>query len=344
MPRAPNPDEIGCEEALIGEFWAPLAAAFPGALGLDDDAALIAPPEGRELVVTTDAIIAGVHFLPDEEPGAVGWKALAVNVSDLIGKGADPLAYVMSVALPSTPDRSWLRSFADGLAAAQKEFACSLAGGDTDRTPGPLTVSITAIGTVPAGRMVLRSTARPGDRIYVTGTIGDAFLGLALRRDPGLGARCKLDDAAGSYLAQQFRRPRPPMGVIAALRTCASASMDISDGLVKDFERLCRVSGTGGHIAAARVPLSPAGSTVVANGGATLADLMTGGEDYQVLATVPEARAGEFETLSTAAGVKVAHVGSIESLATGVTIRDAVGNAMAFTRSGWDHFRDTSVS
>jgi thiamine-monophosphate kinase len=344
MPRAPNPDPIGGEEALIGEFWAPLAAACPGALGLKDDAALIAAPEGRELVITTDALIAGVHFFPDEESAAVAWKALAVNVSDLIGKAADPLAYLMSVALPATPDRSWLRSFADGLAAAQVEFGCSLAGGDTDRTPGPLSVSITAIGTVPAGRMVRRSTARPGDRLYVTGTIGDAFLGLALRRDPGFGARCKLDDDARRYLDQQFRRPRPPMGVIVALRACASAAIDVSDGLVKDFDRLCRVSGTGGHVAAARVPLSRAASMAVASGGATLAELMTGGEDYQVLAAVPEPRAAEFEALSTDAGVRVAHVGSIEAPSAGIAIRDVAGKAMVFAQSGWDHFRDTSVS
>jgi len=204
---------ISGEEALIAEFWAPLAAGFSGAFGLQDDCAVIAPPAGAELVVTTDAVIAGVHFFPDADPGAIAWKALAVNVSDLVAKGAAPLAYLMSVALPEAPHRAWLDKFTQGLRTAQDAFGCQLAGGDTDRTPGPLSVSITAFGVVPAGRMVRRATARPGDHVYVSGTIGDAALGLALRRDPVLGDRCKLDAAASGYLDGKFSRPHPPVAL-----------------------------------------------------------------------------------------------------------------------------------
>ncbi len=159
MPSDPNKPATG-EELLIAEFWAPLAAAFPGAFALKDDCAVIAPPPGTELVVTTDALIEGVHFLPGEDAGAVGWKALAVNVSDLVAKGAEPLAYLMSIALPAPPDPAWLGKFAAGLRRAQEAFGCHLAGGDTDRTPGPLSVSITAFGCVPSGAMVRRSTAQ----------------------------------------------------------------------------------------------------------------------------------------------------------------------------------------
>lgn len=333
-------DRIDSEEAIIGEFWAPLASGFPGAFGLKDDCAVIAPEAGCELVVTTDAVIAGVHFFADEEPGAVAWKALAVNVSDLVAKGAAPLAYLMTLALPEAPERRWLAAFADGLRRAQERFGCRLAGGDTDRTPGPLSVSITALGTIPAGRMVRRSTARPGDVVYVSGTIGDAALGLALRRDPSLGERWQLETSARDRLDARYRRPEPPVGLVAVVRACASAAMDISDGLVKDFDRLCRAAGAGGSIKAARVPLSAPARAVIERGGATLSALLTGGEDYEVLAAIAPDRAAEFARLAAAAGTPVTRIGSIEDAAAGVSVLDAAGRAMTFARTGWDHFRE----
>ena len=337
-------NKITSEESLIGEFWAPLAANFPGAFGLSDDCAVIAPPDGCELVVTTDAVIAGVHVLDDEEPGSIAWKALAVNVSDLIAKGANPLAYVMSVALPGSPQRAWLRQFADGLGEAQTAFGCQLIGGDTDRTPGPLSVSITAFGSIPAGGMLRRSTARPGDLVYVSGTIGDAALGLALRRNPSMRGRCGLDEAACRYLEARFRRPQPPVALTAALRACASASMDVSDGLIKDFDRLCRASGAGGRIEAARVPLSGAARAVVARAGASLADLTTGGEDYEVLAAIPAQRADEYERAAAAAGIAVTRIGAIAGASEGIAAVDASGQKMTFARTGWDHFRVSDAS
>lgn len=326
------------EEAIIAEFWAPLAAGFPGAFGLEDDCAAITPEPGRDLIVTTDAVTAGVHFFPGEDAGAIAWKALAVNVSDLIAKGAAPLAYVMSLALPETPDRTWLAAFAEGLRRAQSAFGCSLIGGDTDRTPGPLSVSITAFGTVPTGRMVRRSTAKPGDAVYVSGTIGDATLGLALRRDPALAVRCGLDAAAQAHLDARYRHPRPPVVLRDALLDHARAAMDISDGLVKDFDRLCRAARAGGQIDAASVPLSAAARAVLAAGCTTLADLITGGEDYEVLAAIAPHEAGKFEAAAAAAGTPVTRIGFIDEGAGGVRICDGSGRAMAFTRTGWDHF------
>jgi len=328
----------GGEEALIAEFWAPLATGYAGARGLKDDAATIAAPPGEELVVTTDALIAGVHFLPDEDPSAVGWKALAVNVSDLIAKAATPLAYVMNIALPSSVTRDWLSDFAQGLSAAQGAFGCRLIGGDTDRTPGPLSVSITAFGTVPAGRMLPRDAAGIGDRVYVTGTIGDATLGLALRRDRDLITRWGCAPAAAEYLGGKFSQPHPPIEIVEALRACASAGMDISDGLMKDFGRLCRASGVGGRIEAARVPLSDAALFLIETGAATLADLMGGGEDYEVLACVPETRASAFEGMAAESGTRVTCIGAIEPRERGIVAVGVDGEPLQFSHTGWDHF------
>ncbi len=171
------------EEALIQTYFAPLAAGLPGAHGLLDDCASLPPRPGEDLIVTTDAIAAGVHFFPDDGPGDIAWKALAVNVSDLVAKGAKPAAYVMALAFPEQPAPAWLKAFSDGLAEAQQAFGILLAGGDTDKRPGPLAINITAFGYVPAGRMVPRATAKAGDAIFVSGTLGDSTLGLRLRQN-----------------------------------------------------------------------------------------------------------------------------------------------------------------
>jgi len=341
MPPDPNdPASAGApesEEALIAEFWAPLAADLGGAYDLQDDCATIAPPPGTELVVTADALIAGVHFLPDEEPASIAWKALAVNVSDLVAKGATPLAYLMTLALPGKPARDWLASYAAGLAAAQQAFGCRLAGGDTDRTPGPLSVSITALGTVPIGGMVRRAGARPGDHVYVSGTIGDATLGLAVRLNEQA-VLAQLAPEAQRYLAGKFSRPQPPVALGAALRACASAAIDISDGLLKDFDRLCRVSGVSGSLDASRVPLSEAARTAIDSGIRTAADLMTGGEDYEVLATVPPGRAAEFEQRAAACDTRVTRIGEVGDGQAGASVLSVSGEPMRVEKMGWDHF------
>jgi thiamine-monophosphate kinase len=333
-------DKIDSEEAIIGEFFAPLAEGFPGAFGLKDDCALIAPPPGCDLVVTTDAVIAGVHFFPDEDPGAVAWKALAVNVSDLVAKGAEPLAYLMTLALPGAPERAWLSAFSAGLARAQAHFGCRLAGGDTDRTPGPLSVSITAFGTIPHGGFVSRASAAAGDLVYVSGTIGDAALGLALRCDGTSAARWKLEAGARERLEARYSTPEPPLALVPVVRAYARAAMDISDGLVKDFDRLCRSAGVGGRLEGPRVPLSAAARAVIASGGATLGDLMTGGEDYEVLAVIAHERAAEFERAAAAVGHPVAHIGLITQ-ATGVSVIGTDGRPLTFAATGWDHFRQS---
>jgi thiamine-monophosphate kinase len=235
-------------------------------------------------------------------------------------------------------DPAWLKSFTTGLSAAQRGFGCPLAGGDTDRTPGPLTVSITAFGSVPKGRMVQRTTARPGDLVYVSGTIGDAALGLALRRDPHLRSCWSLDEVACGYLDRKFSRPHPPVALAPAVRAHASAAMDISDGLVKDFTRLCRASGVGGRIEAARIPLSDPAVSVIAASPDQLLLLMSGGEDYETLACVPPANSARFEQEAARAGTRVTCIGAIEPSAAGIAVMGAEGVPMHFTTTGWDHF------
>ena len=172
--------DLPAEFALIARHFRPLAG--PGALDLQDDAAVLAPPPGRELVLTADAMVAGVHFLPDDPPDLVGRKLLRVNLSDLAAKGAVPLGYLMTVSTPRTTPDAWFAGFAAGLAQDQREYGVTLLGGDTTSTPGPISLSLTAIGHVAPGQAVHRAGAAPGDGIWVTGTIGDGALGLAVAR------------------------------------------------------------------------------------------------------------------------------------------------------------------
>ena len=244
------------EEAII-RVLAPLAQGFPGAFGLQDDCALIAPAPGTELVLKVDPVAEGVHFLADDAPEDIAWKALAVNVSDLAAKAARPLGYLMALSFPAAPSADWLSRFAAGLAEAQARFGCHLIGGDTDRRPGPLTVTITVIGEVERGRMVRRGTARAGDVVFVSGTLGDAALGLALRKDPALAAAWGLSPAEAEHLRRRYARPEPRLALASALRDHASAAMDISDGLAKDLARLCAASGCAARVRFAEIPLSP---------------------------------------------------------------------------------------
>src|SRR5205085_5498584 len=211
-----------------------------------------------DLVLKADAIIGGVHFFPEDPAAAVACKALRVNLSDLAAKGADPVGFLLSLALPDGTSEAWLGDFAEGLRADAQLYRCPLLGGDTDRTPGPAMVSIAAFGTVPHGRMVRRSGAKPGDRIFVTGTIGDAALGVKLRRDPALAARYRLEPGERDHLLARYLLPEPRVAVAEAVRRHASAAMDVSDGLAGDLGKLCGASGVSAEIEIDKVPLSSA--------------------------------------------------------------------------------------
>ncbi|MBX9588851.1 MAG: thiamine-phosphate kinase [Hyphomonadaceae bacterium] len=336
--RAPPDAVVSGEEAIIA-LLAPLTQGSPGAFGLKDDCALLAPPPDTELVLKTDPVAEGIHFLPGDSPQDVAWKALAVNVSDLAAKGAAPLGYLMAVSFPAAPTVGWMTGFVEGLQAAQTWFGCHLMGGDTDRRPGPLTIAITAIGSVPRGRMVPRTTAQAGDALFVSGTIGDAGLGLQLAKTAALETAWGLSDAEASYLRQRYRRPQPRLGLAAALRQYASAAMDISDGLIKDLERMGRASGVASRLVAADVPLSNPARRVMARAPERLAELLTAGDDYEVLATVPQDKARLFAAAAKAAGIAVTEIGGMLPGPPVLSIAGPSGGPLALPeRTGWDHF------
>ncbi len=329
--------ETGGEDALIQAMFAPLASGFPGALDLKDDCALLSPPQGFDLVLTTDAVAEGVHFFADDAAADIAWKALAVNVSDLIAKGARPVAYLLALSFPERPRDAWLDGFRSGLADAQRAFDISLAGGDTDRRPGPVSINVTAIGVVEQGRFVRRATARAGDLLFVSGTLGDSALGLSLRANRARGAAMGLDAAGIDALVGRYLRPQPTLALAAMLPAYASAAMDISDGLVKDCGRLARASGVAAEIDGRRVPLSDPVRAALERMPDLFEIVLTGGDDYEVLAAVPPDRAEAFRAAAAKGGVTLTEIGRLSS-GGGVTVTGRDGHALDVGGGGWDHF------
>jgi thiamine-monophosphate kinase len=325
------------EERLIARYFAPLAK-HPAALGLTDDAAAITPPAGCDLVLKTDGIVAGVHFFPDDPPDMVAKKALRVNLSDLAAKGASPLGFLLTLALPEEVGDAWLAPFARGLGADAQAFGCPLLGGDTDRTGGPITISIAVIGAVPQGRMVRRAGAEAGDRVVVTGTIGDAALGLRLRRDTSAVQRWGLTPEQRNHLEARYLVPEPRTAIAEILRAHASAAMDVSDGLVGDLGKLCRASGVGAEIAAARVALSDGARAALAREPALIETILTGGDDYEVVACVPAGKVEPLRQQASAAGVAVTEIGVVTAGQGEARFLDLDGQPLAFRQASFSHF------
>ncbi|WP_020178762.1 thiamine-phosphate kinase [Methylopila sp. M107] len=326
-----RPDEAG----LIARYFRPLAAA-PGAALLTDDAATIPTGEGPDLVVTTDALVAGVHFFPDDPADAVARKALRVNLSDLAAKGARPAGYLVTLALPDDWEADWLEGFADGLAADQEEFGVSLLGGDTVKTPGPLIISITAFGHAQEGRVPRRGGGAPGQRLYVTGTIGDAALGLRLRRDESLAVKWDLRRDDREWLLDRYLIPEPRLALAGVVAAYACASMDISDGLVGDLEKLAAASGVGAILEADRTPLSRAAARAIRSDPTSLADALTGGDDYELLLAIDPNDVDAFEEEARSAGVAVVDVGALVEGA-GVEV-ESNGRPLELERAAFSHF------
>lgn len=328
-------DDFSAEERLIVRYFRPLATA-PGAFALEDDAAIVTPPPGCDLVLTTDGVIAGVHFFPDDPPGNVARKALRMNLSDLAAKGARPIGFLMSVALPAEIDEAWIAGFAAGLGDDAKLYGCPLLGGDTDHTPGPLSVSITAFGAVPHGAMVRRATAKAGDSVLVTGTIGDAALGVLLRRDAALAKRWRLSDTFSAHLADRYLLPRPRNALAEAVLRHAAAAMDVSDGLAGDLAKLCRASGVAAEIDVACVPLSDAARAALTADPALIEPILTGGDDYEIVLTIAPEKTAAFRAAADKAGVAVAEIGRVNSGQGARFMRD--GKALSFARTAYSHF------
>lgn len=324
------------EDDLIARYFAPLAGA--GGLGLRDDAARIAPPPGCEIVLTVDGLVAGVHFFADDPPAAIARKALRVNLSDLAAKGATPLGFLLTLALPRDWKQDWLELFARGLGEDAAAFDCPLLGGDTVSTPGPLTLSITALGSAPVGRMVPRDGARAGDALYVSGTIGDAALGLRVRTGEIGDLRKAIDNEDAAHLSHRYLLPQPRVALAPVLREHASGAMDVSDGLVGDLSKMLRVSAVSAEVDVARVPLSPAARKLTLAEPNLLNLALTGGDDYEILASVPSGRAQAFEAAATSAGVPVARIGEVIAGQDAPTFRDVRGAPMFFARGSYAHF------
>ncbi len=323
------------EFELIERYLAPLAADCPGALGLQDDAALLTPPDGCELVLTADALVGGVHFFPDDPPGLVARKLLRVNLSDLAAMGARPLGYLMTVAWPGSPEETWIAAFAAGLAADQTAFEVVLLGGDTTRTPGPLTLSLMALGAVPAGRALKRSTARAGDEVYVSGTIGDGALGLQVLN----GNAPALPAGQREALIDRYRLPRPRLALGRALveSGLAHAAIDVSDGLAADLGHILATSGLAGVIEAERLPLSEPARAALAAWPSLRETLLTGGDDYELLFTAAAGRGAEIAALAERLDLPLTRIGWL-SEGTGLTVLGADGRELPLARAGWTHF------
>ena len=315
---------LPAEFSLIARHFRPLAG--PGALNLEDDAAVLAPPPGRELVIAADAMVAGVHFLPDDPAETIGRKLLRTNLSDLAAMGATPLGYLMTTAFPRGTADAWVAAFAAGLLLDQAEFGLTVLGGDTVSTPGPLTLSLTLLGHCAPGRALRRNGGRPGDDVWVSGSIGDGALGLRVLQG-------SLPADAEGWLAGRYRLPRPRVALGQGLVGLASACMDVSDGLVQDLGHLSRASGCAATLHAGLVPLSPAAAAHPA----LLPLLLGGGDDYELLFTAPPAAAAAIRAAGVAAGVAVTRIGGLAAGAPGVTVLDTQGNEMSLASAGWSH-------
>jgi thiamine-monophosphate kinase len=326
MPNRPTEDD------LIARFFAPIAG--PEGLGLRDDAALLTPAAGSDIVLTKDALVAGVHFFADDPPDAIARKALRVNLSDLAAKGAQPLGFLLALALPGDWTAEWLAAFAHGLEEDSATYRCPLFGGDTVRTPGPLMISITALGRVTNGHMIARTGVKPGDFLYVSGAIGDSALGLKLR----LGSGPALESAHRDFLLDRYLLPQPRQKLAPVMSAFASGGMDVSDGFVGDLKKMLRVSGVSARVDLAHLPLSAAARAAIALDPALFAIAATGGDDYEILASVAPQNAAAFEAEAARVGVAVVRVGeaSVGTAPPHFLGRD--GAAINFERGPFSHF------
>ncbi len=325
------------EFETIERYFAPLSASAPGAYGLANDAAVWCPKDGCEAVVTTDCMVAGVHFLPDDPPDLIASKLLAVNLSDIAAMGARPTGYTLAVAWPSDLDEAWIAAFSDGLGRAQTMAQVTLLGGDTVSTPGPLTLSLTALGEVPVGEALTRSGANPGDAIYVTGTIGDAALGLRVLRGELEPLTANHQDA----LARRYREPVARTDVGQRLLGLATAAIDISDGLAADLGHVAKHSAVSIEVERMAIPLSKGARACIETDASLWDEIVGGGDDYELAFSAPSDQVNNIATLAKAAETPITRIGKIKKATdsqSGVRFIDADGAVIAVEQTGFQHF------
>lgn len=342
------------EFSLIHRYFASLAAQ-EGAFSLRDDAACLPPSssfeEGGEVqwVITQDALAAGVHFFESDPADLIAQKALRSNLSDLAAKGATPLFYFLTLMLPQNWSPTWMTAFARGLRLDQERFGVTLMGGDTIRVPTTLCLSLTALGTVPKGKMLRRATAQPGDGIYVSGSIGDAALGLQLRSLETSTSPSSTEAAAlfsflkpeeRQFLKERFLLPQPRCALIPTLRTYACAALDISDGLLADLLHLCTESKLGAVLSCDQIPLSEAGEACVARQPALFKNCVTGGDDYEILFCVRSEKRKSFELAVREENLPVTRIGVCVAEFQGLQLEGQRATLLRDLDSmGYQHFR-----
>ncbi len=334
--------------AKLGEFdriaqkLAPLTVGYDGALGLTDDAAFLEPaPSGWDVVVSTDTVVAGVHFFADDPAETVAKKALRMNLSDCAGMGATPAHYTLNLCLPESiggvDADTWIDGFTHGLAEDQQGFDVVLIGGDSVSTSGPAVITVTIFGHVPTGKALLRSAAQPGDDIWVSGTLGDASLGLLLRRDPAL----PVPDSARQHLADRYLLPQPRTALGRELAGLAHAALDVSDGLIQDLGHIATASAAQLRVERDAIPVSPAARSLETVCEDWIERVVAGGDDYEIAFTAPADVAGDIRRAAEGQGVLVTRIGTVcetsENWGGGVVLLDPNGDTVPLGRTGWRH-------
>jgi thiamine-monophosphate kinase len=325
LPRVARRGEFD----LIASFFAPLARGDERGLNLLDDGAVLPQRDGRDTIVSTDTFVSGVHFFVNESPAIIARRLLRVNLSDIAAMAAEPVGYFLNLSLSAEIDDSWIKEFAAGLSAEQEEFGISLWGGDTTRTPGNLTLSVTLLGELPSGAAVRRSTARDGDRVFVSGTIGDAGLGLSRLADG-----VDQDDK----LVRRYQLPDPRVDLGIALRDIVSAMADVSDGLISDLGHICNSSEKSATITAEDIPLSAGARSELEAGNIDLGGLLTSGDDYELVFTVPPSRLDQVLESAACSGTTITKIGVMGNDTSGVRLLAKDGTEVSLQGSGYRHF------
>jgi len=329
----------GREFDLISKYFRPLSAGAEGALGLLDDGAVLDVPHGFQLVVTTDTVVAGVHFLDTLSPQDIAHKTVGVNLSDLAAMGAQPQAVFLAAQFPPDLTDDWIAGFASGLKSALDPSGALLCGGDTVSTPGPMAFTLTALGHVRSGQALKRSGAQIGDLLFTTGTIGDGALGLKALQ----GRINDLNDEHRTYLIHRYARPEPRWAFAAevAKQGFVTAAVDVSDGLVADVVHICDASSVRAVIEAEQIPVSPAARAALQSDNTFLTDILSGGDDYELVFTAPENALGDIEDLSEAYNHSITVIGRIEAEdinQNSVQVLDAHGHDIPLNIHGYQHF------
>jgi thiamine-monophosphate kinase len=313
---------------LIAQYFLPLTQGRPEAMNLRDDAALLSVPQGMQMVISTDTMNQGTHFTTDAAPANIAHKSLRAALSDLAAMGAEPLCYQLAIAFPQKPDPAWMAEFTAALLEDQQAFGVFCSGGDTTGIQGGvLSISITVIGLVPNDKAVKRSGAQDGDALILSGPLGDAFIGLQiLRRD------LHSDDDA--YFTRAYFRPQPRFDLVPAMRVHAHAAIDISDGLIADLGHICAASNLGATIHLDHIRYSEAAQKLIEKGGFDYKNLLSAGDDYELLLAVPENAVAEIMKHHPSA----MQIGTFSSRHKGVVMIDSQGHSVPFEDSGWSHF------